>query len=161
MFELDTHSNLYFFFFFLTMIGIWGLGWVWVAYGVLVSSVVASVVLVFVLLEVGLLVEEAVDDVAVLEDPLALAARLVVGKLALVVLAVGEDPAAGHDLVVLPVAEELEVMGVGKGYSHAGLGVGVGPLAALDAVLPPAGVGVAVRVVEGALTVSPAVLVEA
>ena len=46
-------------------------------------------------------------------------------------------------------------------YPHSSLGIGVSSFAALDAVLPPAGVGIAILVVESPFAVPPAVLIEA
>ena len=93
----------------------------------LLTAVFSGWLLAFLALLLLLLVV-AVELVAVLENPLALAAGLVVGEAAFIEGTVGVDPLAVGDLALLPLSIDL----------HAGRLVQIGASALLLAEFPPA-----------------------
>ena len=99
-------------------------------------------------LDLRFLFEGAFKRVAILEVPGAGALGLIVHEGALEIEAIGVDPLTGRELAILPVARHL----------HTRLLEQVGAIAALLAVLPPAGVDVTVLVGEDALAVAPSIL---
>jgi len=98
-------------------------------------------------LGLGLLLEDAFESVAILEEPCALALRFVVLKVALEVNTVGIDPLARLKLAAGPLAAHF----------HASFLEDVGAVALLLAVFPPAGVDITVFVSEHALAMATAV----
>lgn len=103
---------------------------------------------VILTLNLWLLLESALESVAVAEEPRAGALRFIVSELALEVDTVGINPLAGLKLTIGPLTTHF----------HASLLEHVAAITLLLAVLPPAGVHVSVLIREHALTVATAVL---
>ena len=99
-------------------------------------------------LDLRLLLEGALESVAVLEEPSASTLRFVVREGSLEVEAVRVDPLTSSQTSVLPFASHL----------HASFLEQVCAIACLRSILPPSGVDVTVLVGEDALTVATAIL---